>query len=143
MLSLNTIKFSCKDDLVLKEIFNILNVKSVKHDINNYHTSSSNNIEFLSLFFDGVNPPYEYFGFDWAYIESCEKTDIILATIYSYNGNLSIWVSEIIKKYKESELDIYIETVKSVKFKNYENEPTWIESKPIDPPTILTKKKGL
>lgn len=140
MLSLNTVKISGKNDLVLEEIYNILKPKSVDTNIDNYHLHTSNNIDFLSLFFDGVDPLYTNFGFDWAYIESCQKTDSISLAIYSYNGNLSIWVSELIKKYKDSELDIYLETTKSVKFKNYDIKPSWVESKP---PIIITKKKGL
>lgn len=140
MLSLNTIKISCSDSSILEEIYNILYTKSVEYDIDNYHSYSKSNIEFLSLFFEGENPLYNDFLFEWAYIESCEKSDSITTNIYSYNGNLSIWVSELVKKYNNYNLDTSIEIVKSVKFKNYDVIPTWIEA---ELPKVIQKKKGL
>ncbi len=125
MLSLNSISISSSDSQVLYEIYNILSVNSTNEDITNYHFHAGDNIKFLSLFFDGVDgKSYDSFGFEWAYIESCQKSDVVLADIYSYNGNLSIWSSELIRKYKmykpvDFEIDISMEITKSVKFKNY------------------------
>jgi len=144
MLSLNKISISCSDSKVLDEIFNILNTKSVDYDMNNYHLYSKSNVNFLELFFDGTKP-YDEFGFEWAYIESCVKSESILLNIYSNNGNLSIWVAELLKKYKmykpiEFEIDISIEITKSVKFKNYDIKKYWIES---ELPKVIQNKKGL
>ena len=151
MLSLNSISIKSSDSQVLEEIYNILSNVSLDSDIKNYHSYTEDNIKFLSLFFDGDNPKYEDFLIEWAYIESCEKLDdTILAKIYSYNGNLSIWKEEIVKKYKNRflnppflpkninlEISIFIE--KSVRFKNYDVHQNWIEAEAPEP--ILHKKK--
>ena len=148
-LDLGSIKSS--DSQVLDEIYNILSSVSLDSDIKNYHSHTENNIKFLSLFFDGDSPRYEDFLIEWAYIESCEKLDdTIFAKIYSYNGNLSIWKEEIVKKYKnrflnppyiqkyiDLEISIFIE--KSVRFKNYDVQQDWIEAEAPEP--ILHKKK--
>ena len=151
MLSLNSISIKSSDSQVLDEIYNILSSVSLDSDIKNYHSHTENNIKFLSLFFDGDSPRYEDFLIEWAYIESCEKLDdTIFVKIYSYNGNLSIWKEEIVKKYKnrflnppyiqkyiDLEISIFIE--KSVRFKNYDVQQDWIEAEAPEP--ILHKKK--
>ena len=139
MLSLNSISISSSDSKVLDEIYDILNAESLESDISKYHFHTEDSTKFLSLFFDGTQPKYEDFGIEWAYIESCEKSDIILANIYSYNGNLSFWTAEIIKKYK---VDITIEMTKSIRFKNYDIEQNWTETKMPDPEPILGKKSS-
>ena len=144
MLSLNSISISSSDSKTLDEIYDILRTNSTNVDIANYHFHAGDNIKFLSLFFDGEDgKSYDSFGFDWAYIESCEKSDVVLADIYSYNGNLSIWTSELIRKYKMYkpigfEIDISMEIKKSVKFKNYGIKSS-IES---NIPEIILNKKG-
>lgn len=140
MLSLNTISIKSSDSQVLEEIYNILSNVSLDSDIKNYHSHTENNIKFLSLFFDGNNPKYEDFLIEWAYIESCERLDDnILTKIYSYNGNLSIWKEELLKKYKKRflnppfipkniDLEISLSIEKAVKFKNYDVQQDWIEA---------------
>jgi len=151
MLSLNSISIKSSDSQVLEEIYNILSSVSLDSDIKNYHSHTEDSKKFLSLFFDGDSPRYEDFLIEWAYIESCEKLDdTILTKIYSYNGNLSIWKGELVKKYKNKflkppflpkninlEISIFIE--KSVKFKNYDVQQDWIEAEAPEP--ILHKDK--
>ena len=147
MLSLNSISISSSDSKVLDELYDILNAESLESNISKYHFHTEDNIKFLSLFFDGEQPSYEDFGIEWAYIESCKKSDIILVNIYSYNGNLSVWVAELAKKYKiykpiDFKIDISIEITKSVRFKNYDIEQSWIETKMTEPTEPILNKKG-
>jgi hypothetical protein len=144
MLSLNSISISSSDSKVLDEIYDILKSESMDTDISKYHSYTEDNIRFLSLFFN-EDKPYDDFGIEWAYIESCEKSDVISTNIYSYNGNLSIWVAELTNKYKmykpiDFKIDISIEITKSVRFKNYDIEQSWIETKLPEPNEI--NKKG-
>jgi hypothetical protein len=146
MLSLNSISISSSDSKVLDEIYDILKSESMDTDISKYHSYTEDNIKFLSLFFNG-DKPYDDFGIEWAYIESCEKSDIILLNIYSYNGNLSVWVAELAKKYKiykpiDFKIDISIEITKSVRFKNYDIEQSWIETKMTEPTEPILNKKS-
>jgi hypothetical protein len=84
-------------------------------------------LEFVKSSVD-KNIKYEDFLIEWAYIESCERLDdTILTKIYSYNGNLSIWKGELVKKYKNKflkppflpkninlEISIFIKIVNSI-----------------------------
>lgn len=150
MLNLNTVSIKSSDSQILDEIYNILSGVSVDLNIKNYHSQTEDKIKFLSLFFDGNNPKYDDFGIEWAYIESCEKLDdTILVKIYSYNGNLSIWKDEVLKKYKNKflnppfipkkidlEISLFIE--RAVKFKNYDIQKDWVE---VELPLSVSKKK--
>jgi hypothetical protein len=150
MLSLNTVSITSSDSQILDEIYTKLNVTSIEYDIKNMHSYADDGKKFLSLFFDGSDPKYVDFLIDWAYVESCVKSEEgILVKVYSYNGNLSIWTTELEKKYKNMYLNppfipklvdikvsLFVE--KSVKFKNYEIENDWIEAEAPEP--IINKK---
>jgi hypothetical protein len=137
MLSLNRVSISSYDEEILNEIFIILNKNSVDYDVNNYHLFTKESSKFISLFFN-IDVIFD-FGFDWAYIESCERSNIVTFDVYSYNGNISKWVSKLREKYLDYKLDISLEIHKSVKFKNYSIGQTWMDCKL---PKIDYKKKG-
>jgi len=147
MLSLNSLIISSSNSMFLDNLYNILHSNSIDSDPNNYQLFTKDD-KFYSLFFD----TYENLNFDWAYIDSCERLDDkISLNVYSYNGNLSIWKDKFINKYKEKfkstpfmsniRLDIELNIIKSVKFKNYDIEPNWIETPEEMIPKPKNKKK--
>jgi hypothetical protein len=103
---------------------------------------------FYSIFFE----TYENPGFEWAYIDSCERIeDGISVIVYSHNGNLSVWKDEFVKKFQNKfktppfvsniTLQITLDIEKSVKFKNYDVLPDWVETPVELLPDIKEKKK--
>lgn len=146
MLSLNSLIIKSSNSVFLDEIYNILYSNSIDSDPNNYQLFTKDD-KFSSIFFD----TYENLNFEWAYIDSCERLDDkILLNVYSYNGNLSIWKEKFIKKYKEKfknppfvskiTLQIKLDIEKSVKFKNYDVLPDWVETPVELLPEIKEKK---
>jgi hypothetical protein len=150
MLSLNTVSITSSDSQTLEEIYTKLLGASIGSDIGNMHSYVNDRTKFLSLFFDGSDTNYSDFGIEWAYVESCEKSgDEILAKLYSYNGNLSIWKVELEKKYKDRfsnppfvqkfiNLNVSLFVEKSVRFNNYEVEKNWTEA---ELPIPVSRKK--
>jgi len=148
MLSLNSLIIKSSNSIFLDDIYNILYSNSIDSDPNNYQLFTKDD-KFSSIFFD----TYENLNFDWAYIDSCERLDDkILLNVYSYNGNLSIWKEKFINKYKEKfknppfmsniKLNIELNIIKSVNFKNYDIEPDWIKTPEEMIPTPKNKKKS-
>lgn len=148
MLSLNYINIASSDSQLITEIYDILKSASIDVDIRNYHLYIEGRERFLSLFFDN-SYSYEEFNIGFAYIESCEMVDgEIVAYIYTQDGNLSIWKSKLVEKYrnrsltapfipKNIDLEISLSIEKSVKFKNYDVEKSWESITP----KISNKKK--
>jgi hypothetical protein len=119
MLTLNNISISAKDS-VLQELYSKLSPASVESDIRNYHAYASDGSRFSSLLFDG-----SYFGFDWAYIESCSLGSTLEIVAYSFNGNLATW-AEAVRQSRSSDDDaisVILSMVKSVSFKSYYDGP--------------------
>jgi hypothetical protein len=136
MLSLNHVNITSSDSQLLAEIYDILKAASIDVDMGNYHLYIESRDKFLSLFFDG-SYSYDEFGIGFAYVELCEMVDgAISAYVYTQNGNLSIWRSKLVEKYRNRsisapfmprnvDLEISLTIEKSVKFRNYDVEKTW------------------
>jgi hypothetical protein len=146
MLSLNSLIIKSSNSVFLDEIYNILYSNSIDSDPNNYQLFTKDD-KFSSIFFD----TYENLNFEWAYIDSCERIeDGISVIVYSYNGNLSVWKDELVKKFQNKfktppfvsniTLQITLDIEKSVKFKNYDVLPDWEETPVELLPEIKEKK---
>lgn len=129
MLTLNSISISASDP-VLDEIYSKMSAISVESDISNYHSHSSDKSAFVSVLLQ--EEELDSFDFEWAYIESCSRAEgSVGAVAYSWNGNLSTWIAKVAAKHSEDpEFNISLDTIKSVKLKNYETEKGWNEFVP-------------
>ena len=138
MLTLNSISISASES-VLDEIYRKMSANSVESNIANYHSHSSNKSEFVSIFLQ--EETLDSLEFEWAYIESCERKEgLVSAVAYSWKGNLSTWTAKMASLYSEDpEFDISLETIKSVKLKNYEIEKDWEEVAVAKDPIIYKK----
>jgi len=147
MLSINSLTIKSSSSVFLDELYTIFYENSVYSNPNNYQLYTKDD-RFYSIFFE----TYENPGFEWAYIDSCERIeDGISVIVYSHNGNLSVWKDELVKKFQNKfktppfvsniTLQITLDIEKSVKFKNYDVLPDWEETPVELLPEIKEKKK--